>query len=162
LRGRGVMVDMAADYYSALVRAVSRLANNNVQARQELYEHARSNIVAQLRRRDLRISDEEIARQRSALETAISRVEGESLSPKTDTPPHHGHTDTAIGRERFIERKTKSESASVISVKREAKSKNIEMAEMPEWLGAMLIRIALVVAIIVSAGLMYLAQSRRS
>jgi hypothetical protein len=151
---------MAADYYSALVRAISRLANNNVEARQELYEHARSNIVAQLRRRNLRISDEEIISQRAALEAAISRLEGESLSTKTDTSPRHDD-NTAIRSVPFIERETKLESASAISIERGAKNKNIDMAAMPERLGSMLVGIALVVAILVSAGLMYLALRYR-
>ncbi len=64
-----------ADYYPALFGTVSSLANNNALTRQELYEYARSNIVAQLRRRDLQISALEIVRERAALETAIHRVE---------------------------------------------------------------------------------------
>ena len=37
-----------ADYYPILARAVSRLATNNAQARQELYEHARAILIAHL------------------------------------------------------------------------------------------------------------------
>ena len=39
-----------ADYYPVLARAVSRLAVSNAQARQELYEHARTVLVAELER----------------------------------------------------------------------------------------------------------------
>ena len=40
-----------ADYYSILARAVSRLATNNAQTRQELYEYARAILIAQLRQK---------------------------------------------------------------------------------------------------------------
>jgi hypothetical protein len=156
------MANMASDYYSALVLAVSRLANNNVQTRQRLYDHARSNIVTQLRRRDLRISDEEIKNQRTALETAIARVEEESLSAKTDKSLHHDGAVTAIRREQSIEREAKVEPASAISFDKKAKNKNIDMAAMPERLGAMLVGIALAIAIIASACLIYLALSQHS
>jgi hypothetical protein len=69
-----------ADYYPALAGTVSRLPNNNVAARLELYEQARLNVVTLLRRRDPQISEPEIMRERAALETAIRRVEAECLS----------------------------------------------------------------------------------
>jgi hypothetical protein len=39
-----------ADYYPVLARAVSSLAVNNAQTREELYEHARTVLVAELER----------------------------------------------------------------------------------------------------------------
>lgn len=69
-----------ADYFPILARAVSGLATNNAQARQELYEHARTVFIAQLRRQDPQLSTLETIRQSIAFETAILRVEAESQS----------------------------------------------------------------------------------
>jgi hypothetical protein len=77
-----------ADYYPILARAVSGLATNNAQARQELYEHARTVFIAQLRRQDPQLSTLESIRQSIALETAILRVEAESQS----MPERHPET----------------------------------------------------------------------
>ena len=68
-----------ADYYPVLARAVSRLAINDAQARREVYERAQTIVIAELRRQDLQISAPEIMRELAALETAIRRVEAESL-----------------------------------------------------------------------------------
>jgi hypothetical protein len=68
-----------ADYYPILARAVSRLATNNPQARQEVYEHARTILVAQLRSQDPELSALNIMSERVALEGAILRVETESV-----------------------------------------------------------------------------------
>ena len=74
-----------ADYYPILARAVSRLATNNAQARQELYEHARKVLAAQLRRHDPQFSTPETISERIAFETATLRLEAEmrSLGEKT-------------------------------------------------------------------------------
>jgi hypothetical protein len=69
-----------ADYYSILVRAVSGLATTTAQGRQELYEHARTVFIAQLRNQDRQLSTLETIRQSIAFETAILRVEAESVS----------------------------------------------------------------------------------
>ena len=42
-----------ADYYSIFARAVSGLAANNAQARQELYEYARTILIAHLDRSEI-------------------------------------------------------------------------------------------------------------
>jgi hypothetical protein len=68
-----------ADYYSILAGAVSRLATNNAQARQELYESVRTILIAQLRRKDPQISTLGTMGERIAFETAILRVEAEPL-----------------------------------------------------------------------------------
>ena len=68
-----------ADYYPILARAVSRLATNNAQARQEVYEHARTILGAQLRSQDPELSALNIMSERVALEGAILRVETESV-----------------------------------------------------------------------------------
>jgi hypothetical protein len=72
-----------ADYYSILARAVSRLATNTAQTRQELYEHARAILIAQLRRKDPQISALGTMGEQVALETAILRVEAESRSARS-------------------------------------------------------------------------------
>ena len=74
-----------ADYYPILARAVSRLATNNAQARQELYEHARTVLAAQLRRHDPQFSAPETISERIAFEAATLRLEAEmrSLGEKT-------------------------------------------------------------------------------
>jgi hypothetical protein len=70
-----------ADYYSILAGAVSRLATNNAQARQGVYEYARTILIAHLDRRQ--ISALETVGERVAFETAILRVEAESLSERS-------------------------------------------------------------------------------
>ena len=72
-----------ADYYSILARAVSRLATNNAQVRQELYEHARAILNAHFDRRDPQISAIGVIDERVEFETAILRVEAESLSERS-------------------------------------------------------------------------------
>jgi hypothetical protein len=76
-----------ADYYPVLARAVSRLAVNNAQTRQELYEHARTVLVAELERNNPERSTQAALRERIEFETTVLRVEAKSLgyekSPET-------------------------------------------------------------------------------
>ena len=80
-----------ADYYPVLVRAVSCLPSNDVQARRELYARARTIVTEQLRGRGLQRGGDAV-REQAALETAISRVEEESrgfrtgMKSKADVP----------------------------------------------------------------------------
>lgn len=69
-----------ADYYPILARAVSKLEINNAQARQELYEHARTILIAHLDRTDPKKSSLEPISEWSAFETAVRRVEAKSRS----------------------------------------------------------------------------------
>jgi hypothetical protein len=75
-----------ADYYSILARAVSRLATNNAQTRQELYEHARAILNAYFDRSDPQISTLGVIDERVEFETAILRVEAESQSRPERSP----------------------------------------------------------------------------
>ena len=77
---------MADDYYPILARAVSRLAINDAKGRREVYERAQTIVIGELRRQDPRKSAPEIMRELAALETAIRRVEAESLSNQTQAP----------------------------------------------------------------------------
>ena len=83
-----------ADYYPVLARAVSRLAINDAEARREVYERAQTIVIAELRRQDPRKSAPEIMRELAALETAIRRVEVESLSSQSQGP--EGPTSTHL------------------------------------------------------------------
>ena len=58
------------DYYSIIARAVSKLPTNTVEARQELYDHARAALARQLKQDRSRIR-----RERRRLEKAIRQVE---------------------------------------------------------------------------------------
>jgi hypothetical protein len=133
-----------ADYYPALVDTVSRLANNDAEARQGLYKHARSIIVAQLLKRDLQLSEQEITRERVALERAIRKVEAEVLSSQINERKGLTLPAGAV-----------VEPAPTNHVRRAAKNGNI--GAMPEWLAVMLFGIALVAGMIAIAGLLYLA-----
>src|SRR5215469_16614039 len=64
-----------ADYYSLIVRAVSRLPNNTDEARRAIYERARTALQESLCTLDPPISEAELENAQSALEAAIRRVE---------------------------------------------------------------------------------------
>jgi hypothetical protein len=68
-----------ADFYPVLARAVSGLANNDAQARRDLYARARAIVGEQLRRGD-RNAAVDVLREQAALETAIGRIEAEARS----------------------------------------------------------------------------------
>jgi hypothetical protein len=87
-----------ADYYPILARAVSSLAINNAQARQEVFERARTALAAELSRQNPQKSSLEILRERSALETAIRRVEAEL--PPTQTAPEPAQPEEIAGSEK--------------------------------------------------------------
>jgi hypothetical protein len=141
---------MAADYYSALIRTISSLASNTPHARQNLYDGARSNIVGQLRRRNLHASVHEITVECAALEIAIKRVEAESnqidlLLPQSNDV--ESHNEPVPEAEETAEAKPPNGLSS---------PPGFDMAAMPERLGAMLIGIAVAIALLAFAGLMYL------
>lgn len=89
------------DYYPALARTVLRLPNNNAAARQELYELARSKIGEILLKRDLKVSEREIARERAALEAAINRVEEDFkfVQARTAKGPTRNRPTTAVAED---------------------------------------------------------------
>jgi hypothetical protein len=64
-----------ADHYAMIVRAVSSLDRNTREARQALYDRARSALTAELQAHDRPPADAEIARERKSLEDAIQDVE---------------------------------------------------------------------------------------
>src|SRR6185503_3241700 len=82
-----------ADYYPLIARAVGGLDSNTGENRRALYERARGALVNQLRGVDPPLDEDEITRERLALEEAIRRVETDAVThaePKvaeTVTPP---------------------------------------------------------------------------
>jgi hypothetical protein len=64
-----------ADFYPLLSRAIASLPDNTPEARQSLYERARSVLLSQLRSLDPPLPEADIARERLALEDVIRRLE---------------------------------------------------------------------------------------
>ena len=162
-----------ADYYPVLARAVSRLAINDAQARREVYERAQTIVIAELRRQDLQISAPEIMRELAAFETAIRRVEAESLSnqtqaPEGPTPPHLTATsaataddDIGVRRERLAGNEAKVRPApaqpkEIDTSKNRAEDATNDMGRMPELLGAMLVRTTFIVGMLAFIALNYI------
>ena len=67
-----------ADYYPLIARAVAGLEKNTGDARRALYERARTALVAQLRSVKPPLSENDVTRERLALEEAIRKVEAEA------------------------------------------------------------------------------------
>jgi hypothetical protein len=123
--------DRMADYYSVLARAVVNLETGEHGAREELYERARSIIVAELRKQNPRISALAITREQAALEAAIRRLETELQPPSRDSDRKSGH-----------QKRSDAEADS--------------LSAMPKALAAMLFGTAYLAAIIAFSGVVYL------
>ena len=67
-----------ADYYPLIARAVAGLEKNTGDARRALYERARTALVAQLRGVNPPLSENDVTRERLALEESIRKVEAEA------------------------------------------------------------------------------------
>ena len=67
-----------ADYYPLIARAVAGLEKNTGDARRALYERARNALVAQLRSVNPPLSENDVTRERLALEESIRKVEAEA------------------------------------------------------------------------------------
>jgi hypothetical protein len=123
-----------ADYYSVLARAVVNLETAEPAAREELYERARSIIVAELRKQNPKISALTITREQAALEAAIRKIEAE-LSPAA---PIKVASQTSSGRK----------SPEITEAR--------QLGEMPKAVAAMLFGIAYLAAVVGFAGVVYL------
>ena len=123
-----------ADYYSVLARAVVNIETGDPAAREELYERARSIIVAELRKRNPGISALTITREQGALEAAIRKLETELLPARS------------------------KKRATVIRTQRSESNfaEANELDEMPKALAAMLLGIAYLAAIVGFSGVVYL------
>jgi hypothetical protein len=78
-----------ADYYPLIARAVAGLEKNTGDARRALYERARGALVAQLRSVNPPLSENDVTRERLALEESIRKVEAEAAR-KTWVDPASG------------------------------------------------------------------------
>jgi hypothetical protein len=95
-----------ADFYPLLLRAVSQLAVNDPPERQDLYDHARKILAAQLRRLDPLPSASAIIHEHTALESAIRQLEAELtvehsyslIETELRQQVANGGTNGAIGR----------------------------------------------------------------
>jgi hypothetical protein len=81
-----------ADYYPLIARAVAGLDKNTGDARRALYERARTALVAQLRSVNPPLSENDVTRERLALEESIRKVEAEAarkgwVEPGTGVAP---------------------------------------------------------------------------
>jgi hypothetical protein len=74
-----------ADYRSLIARAISSLPSNTGEARQDLYDRARSAVTTELQHHDPPLTEAEITRERLALETAMRDLE-QQWSPSVPSP----------------------------------------------------------------------------
>src|SRR6185295_1048442 len=79
-----------ADYYPLIARAVAGLEKNTGDARRVLYERARTALVAQLRSVDPPLSENDVTRERLALEESIRKVEAEAARRSPSPPASNG------------------------------------------------------------------------
>jgi len=96
-----------ADYFPVIDRAVSSLPDNIGDARQAVYDRARSALLQELYEHDPPLSKLEIARELLALDAAIQRVEAKSYRSQNELMK----SETAAGPARrpvFLERQGKN------------------------------------------------------
>src|SRR5262245_26414598 len=89
-----------ADYYPLIARAVAGLDKNTGDARRALYERARTALVAQLRSVNPPLSENDVTRERLALEESIRKVEAEAAR-RGWVDPAHGAAPTRVRAPEF-------------------------------------------------------------
>ena len=89
-----------ADYYPLIARAVAGLEKNTGDARRALYERARTALVAQLRSVNPPLSENDVTRERLALEELIRKVEAEAAR-KNHVDPTNGAAPTRVRAPEF-------------------------------------------------------------
>jgi hypothetical protein len=82
-----------ADYYPLIAKAVSGLEKSTGEARRALYDRARNALLAQLRGVEPALSEQEITRERLALEEAVRKVEAEAARRSRSDPPPPARQD---------------------------------------------------------------------
>ena len=76
-----------ADYYPLIAKAVTGLEKSTGEARRALYDRARTALLAQLRGVEPALTEQEITRERLALEEAVRKVEAEAARRSRNDPP---------------------------------------------------------------------------
>src|SRR5580704_5083447 len=76
-----------ADYYPLIAKAVTGLEKSTGEARRALYDRARTALLAQLRGVEPALTEQEITRERLALEEAVRKVEAEAARRSRSDPP---------------------------------------------------------------------------
>ncbi|MEN5084132.1 histidine kinase [Bosea sp. TWI1241] len=66
-----------ADFHPILARAIAGLTDKSPEARQAVYDRARTALIAQLRGLDPPLSEADITRERLSLDEAVARIEAE-------------------------------------------------------------------------------------
>jgi hypothetical protein len=89
-----------ADYYPLIARAVAGLEKNTGDGRRALYERARTALVAQLRSVNPPLSENDVTRERLALEESIRKVEAEAAR-KSWVDPASGAAQTRVRAPEF-------------------------------------------------------------
>jgi hypothetical protein len=89
-----------ADYYPLIARAVAGLEKNTGDGRRALYERARTALVAQLRSVNPPLSENDVTRERLALEESIRKVEAEAAR-KSWVDPANGAAQTRVRAPEF-------------------------------------------------------------
>src|SRR5580692_460104 len=82
-----------ADYYPLIAKAISGLEKSTGEARRALYDRARTALLAQLRGVEPALSEQEITRERLALEEAIRKAEAEAARRSRNDPPPPQRTE---------------------------------------------------------------------
>jgi hypothetical protein len=90
-----------ADYYPLIARAVAGLEKNTGDARRALYERARTALVAQLRSVNPPLSENDVTRERLALEESIRKVEAEAARKTWVDPANGGAAQTRVRAPEF-------------------------------------------------------------
>jgi hypothetical protein len=85
------------DYYPVVARAISSLSECTLDARQALYDRARSALTTELNHHEPPLTEADMTRERHALETAIDNVE-KQWSPPVATPQHSTAEQNTAGR----------------------------------------------------------------
>lgn len=156
-----------ADFYAILASAVSSLPHNDAEARQELYAHARTIVIKQLRGRVLA---PETKRQQTALEMAILRVEAEARSKTTAKSLATilqvlQSDETRIGESETSDRlpmnlvQTPLVSAPPTPIEiPDQQQANVaaELGGVPYWLGTLLLGVAYMAAAMAFTGVIYI------
>ncbi len=75
-----------ADYYPLLAKAVAGLPDSTEEKRRAIYERARKALLGQLRKIDPPIAESDIARENSALDESIARLESEIAGKAAAAP----------------------------------------------------------------------------